>query len=300
MRRKITILIFCLAIIPAVAQERMQRVLSELLNENSEKVLVVAHRGDWRNAPENSLQSIQNCIDMGVDMVEIDLKMTKDSVLVLLHDKTIDRTMSGKGLVQDYTVVELKKMNLKNGAGHATRHQIPTLEEALLLAKGKILVNIDKGYDYFQEVYKILEKTGTTEQCIIKSDSPYSQVIEEQGEVLDKVLFMPVINIDNPNAVKIAEEYLSVLNPSILELVFRQESEELRDLITQIKRYQSKIWINSLWSELCGGYDDDRAIELNEKDESWGWLTKLGATLIQTDRPKELIEYLECNQLRVL
>ena len=59
--------------------------------------MVVSHRGDWRNAPENSIQAFRNCIDMGVDMVELDLKKTKDGVLVLMHDKKIDRTMNGKG-----------------------------------------------------------------------------------------------------------------------------------------------------------------------------------------------------------
>lgn len=80
------------------------------------EILVVAHRADWRNAPENSLQGIQNCIDMGVDMVEIDLKKTKDGHLVVMHDRTINRTMTGKGKPEDYTLAELKAMYLKNGA----------------------------------------------------------------------------------------------------------------------------------------------------------------------------------------
>ena len=48
-----------------------------------------------KNAPENSIQAIQNCIDMGVDMVEIDIRKTKDGHLVLMHDRTIDRTTNG-------------------------------------------------------------------------------------------------------------------------------------------------------------------------------------------------------------
>ena len=133
-------------------------------------VLVVSHRGDWRNAPENSLQAIQNCIEMGVDMVEIDLKRTKDGHLVLMHDKTIDRTTTGKGRPEDYTLKELKEFYLRGGAGHKTRHKIPTFEEVMLLCKGKIMVNVDKGYEYFKEAYAILEETGTVNQCIIKSD----------------------------------------------------------------------------------------------------------------------------------
>lgn len=70
--------------------------------------MVVSHRGDWRNAPENSLQAFQNCIDMGVDMVELDLKKTKDGELILMHDGTLDRTTNGTGKPEDYTLAELK------------------------------------------------------------------------------------------------------------------------------------------------------------------------------------------------
>ena len=125
-------------------------------------------------------------------MVEIDLKKTKDGHLVVMHDKTINRTMTGKGNAEDYTLAELKAMRLKNGAGCKTRHQIPTLEEVMLLCKGKIMVNIDKGYDYFQEAYAVLEKTGTIDHCVIKAGLPYERVKAENGDVLDKVIFMPV------------------------------------------------------------------------------------------------------------
>ena len=90
------ILLVCLVQL-AVAQNRIAEIRENLLGNYSDRVLVVSHRADWRNAPENSLQGIQNCIDMGVDMVEIDLKKTKDGHLVVMHDKTINRTMTGKG-----------------------------------------------------------------------------------------------------------------------------------------------------------------------------------------------------------
>ena len=58
-------------------------------------------------------------------------------------------TTNGTGKPEDYSLAELKKLRLKNGAGCRTRHQIPTLRETMLLCKGKILVNVDKGYEYF-------------------------------------------------------------------------------------------------------------------------------------------------------
>ena len=262
------ILLLCLVQL-AVAQNRIAEIRENLLGNHPDKILVVSHRADWRNAPENSLQGIQNCIDMGVDMVEIDLKRTKDGHLVVMHDKTINRTMSGKGLVEDYTLAELKAMRLKNGVACKTRHQIPTLEEVMLLCKGKIMVNIDKGYDYFQEAYIVLEKTGTVDQCVIKAGLPYEQVKAENGAVLDKVIFMPIVQLHKKGAEAIIDSY----------------------------KTHMKLFINSLWPELCGGHDDDRAVELHQPDESWGWIINQGAKLIQTDRPALLLEYLRKKKL---
>ena len=78
------------------AGRRTDRILAELHDPTSKNVVVVSHRGDWRNWPENSIDAIESVIAMGVDVMEMDLKLTKDSVLVLCHDKTIDRTTSGK------------------------------------------------------------------------------------------------------------------------------------------------------------------------------------------------------------
>lgn len=260
-------------------------------------ILVVSHRADWRNAPENSLQAIQNCIEMEVDMVEIDLKKTKDGQLILMHDKTIDRTTTGKGRPEEYTLEEIRRFNLKNGAGHKTRHKIPTFEEVMTLCKDKIMVNVDKGYDYFQEAYSVLEKTGTVGQCIMKSDNPYEKVKAEHGDVLEKMIFMPVVNLHKEGAEAIIDGYLGHMKPAAFELVFDNDGPEVQRLIKKVRESGARIFINSLWPELCGGHDDDRAVELKEPEESWGWIIGQGAKLIQTDRPALLLEYLKEKKL---
>ena len=275
-----------------IEQPVIEKSVSVTDNLESEGILVVSHRGDWRNAPENSLQAIQNCIDMGVDMVEIDLKKTKDGHLVLMHDKTINRTMNGKGEVEDYTLAELQELFLKGGHGQKTRHKIPTFEEVMTLCKGKIMVNVDKGYDYFKDAYAVLEKTGTVNQCVMKSGHPYEKVKAENGEVLDKMVFMPVVNLHKEGAEAIIDGYLENMKPKAFELVFDNDSAEVLRLIKKVKDSGAKIFINSLWPELCGGHDDDRAVELHEPDESWGWIINQGAKLIQTDRPTFLLDYL--------
>lgn len=256
------------------------------------KVCVISHRGDWRNTPENSIRAIQNCIDLGVNMVEIDIKKTKDNELILLHDKTLDRTTTGKGLPQDYTLAEIKQMRLRNGAGVATSHQIPTLEEAMIVAKGKIWVNIDKGYDYFDLVEKVLEKTGTTQQVLIKAGLPYQKVVAENKAVLDKLFFMPIIDMANPDAMTMVEEYIKNMQPKVFEVCFTQIDQALQNVLDRIQKSGSKVWINTLWPSLCAGLNDDRAVEENQQDSIWGKVIEMGASFIQTDRPKELVNYL--------
>lgn len=106
-RRSIALGWLCILTAVSYAQ-RINEILSDLAAPAQQSVLVVSHRGDWRNAPENSLQAFQNCIDMGVDMVELDLKKTKDGELILMHDGTLDRTTNGTGKPEDYTLAELK------------------------------------------------------------------------------------------------------------------------------------------------------------------------------------------------
>ena len=261
------------------------------------KIIVVSHRADWRNAPENSLQAIKNCIAMGVDMVEVDLNKTKDGHLILMHDRTLNRTTTGKGKPEEYTLEEIKQFYLKGGHGQKTRHKIPTFEETMELCKGKIMVNIDKGYEYFKDAYEILEKTGTVDQCIMKSEHPYEKVVEENGEVLKKMVFMPVVHLNKEGAEKIIDDYIKYLKPKAFELVFKEENPDVLRLIKKVKDSGSKIFINTLWPDLCAGHDDDRAIELGEPEESWGWVIEQGATYIQTDRPALLLEYLRFNRL---
>ena len=259
MKKTIFLLIALLATSLAVCAQRSKTLVKELNDFKSKKVLVVSHRGDWRNAPENSLQAFKNCIDMGVDMIEIDLHKTKDGQLVLMHDNTINRTTDGKGKVSDYTLAELKKLHLRNGMGRVTFHQIPTLEEVLNLSKGKILINIDKGYDYFKDVYVLLEKTGTTDQVVIKSGYDYAKVKADNGDVLNKVIYMPIVNLNKPDAEKMIDSY-KALKPVAIECCFSQVTPDVLRLLKKVNENGSKIWINSLWPSLNAGHDDDRAV----------------------------------------
>ncbi|MEM6726034.1 MAG: glycerophosphodiester phosphodiesterase family protein, partial [Bacteroidota bacterium] len=260
-----------------------------LEDSKDDDVIVIAHRGDWRHAPENSLQAIQNCIDMGVEMVEIDVRETKDGQLVLMHDVTIDRTTTGSGKVNDWTLDSLKSLRLLDGLGIPTRHQIPTLEEALELAKGQIMVNLDKSYAIFDRCFKIIEATGTADQIIMKGKKSRKEVEAEFGQYLDKVHFMPIVSLDQPDAESIIEDYMTHRQPIAFEFLVAVDTFDLEPFFQDLRNRGTSVWINALWPNLCAGYDDERAAQ---NPEIYNWYIEQGVDMIQTDRPALLIEQL--------
>ena len=272
-----------------VEQTSISDLIQNLEDSENNEVIVIAHRGDWRNAPENSLQAIKYCIEMGVDMVEIDIRETKDGELVLMHDETIDRTTNASGYVKDWPLDSLRTLNLLDGLGIETPHRIPTLEEALVLAKDKILINLDKSYKIFDKCYEIMKKTGTLHQVVIKGAKTREEVEHEFGQYLDEVYFMPVLFLPKPDAQKIVDDYLENRLPVAFEFVVKFDSIGMIDYFDDIREKGAGIWVNSLWAHHNGGHDDERAaIDPSVYD----WYIENNIDMIQTDRPELLLTYL--------
>ena len=280
------------------AQTRTDKLLKNLHDKESKYIFVIAHRGDWRNAPENSLQSIEKAIAMKVDMIELDIQPTKDGNFICMHDETLDRTSTGKGPIKDYTTEELKKFVLRSGNGIKTRQPIPTLKEALNVCKGRILVNIDKGGTYIKEIMPIIQECGMEKQVIIKGYYPVEKVKKEYGSN-ESMLYMPIVNLWDKEAVATIQTFIKNFTPIAYELCFKDDANPNLKIIDEIAKSGSRIWMNTLWDSLCGGHDDENAL-LESKDKHWGWMLKHKATMIQTDRPQELIHYLEEKGLRDL
>ncbi len=273
-------------------------LLSQLKTPSDKRIMVAAHRGDWRNAPENSLKAYEYAINLGVDIIEVDLNISKDGVLIIMHDNTLDRTTNGRGRPSDYTLEELKRLHLKNGLGILTAHTIPTLEEVMKLAKGKVLVNLDKSYDYYVEAYGVLKQTGTVRQGIFKADKNYKEVVNRYPMLMDSILFMPVVNLGKPEAATVIKDFQDHLKPVAFELIFEKDTSALLSKLDLIKKKGARIWINSLWASLNGGHYDDLAVDDHNTRDSWDWLIQHGANILQTDRPKEMLLYLKKNKLR--
>lgn len=284
MKRIYTLLYVVFVVLQLSAQNHVEQIREKLINCDSSSVIVVAHRGDWRNFPENSLEAIDNAIKMGVDIVELDVKRTKDGELILMHDRTLDRTTTGKGLVSENTLSDIRKLNLRNGCNIRTIHKVPTLEEALLHAKGKIMINLDQADLYFDQIYELMKKTGTTKQIIMKGRKPVAEVKKQFGSYLEDVIYMPIVDLDVAGAEKQIEAFIKDMSPVAFELLFVKDTNLIPKKLATTLNGRSLIWYNTLWDTMAGGHDDD--MSLQNPDSGYGYLIDiLGCRIIQTDRP---------------
>lgn len=106
--------------------------------------MIYAHRGASGYAPENTLEAFRLAMDMGADGFELDVHLSKDGELVVIHDETVDRTTNGTGLVMNLTLAELKNLDASNGMGNYQGARIPTLGEVYDLIKDtKHIVNVE-------------------------------------------------------------------------------------------------------------------------------------------------------------
>ncbi len=109
------------------------------------KKVISGHRGTVEyGLPENSIEGMAEVLKHTYAIFELDPRLTKDGIPVLMHDATLERTTTGVGKVSDFTLEELKKLFLKDVNGNITPYKIPTLEEVIIWAKGKTILNLDK------------------------------------------------------------------------------------------------------------------------------------------------------------
>ena len=286
---------------------RADAIAAEIRNPESDYVVVICHRGDWRNFPENSIPAIESIIRMGADMMELDLKKTSDGVLVLSHDGDVRRCTNfgwvfrnepGKSArISDLTYEEICRLSLKTGHDVTldTLH-IPTLREALLCCKDRICVNVDPGFDYYDEVLAIAEELGVTDQLIIKSGNPIDVVAKRMAPYAHNIMYMPVIGIQGKSGRELFNNYmLRGFVPPAYEICWgSNEDGAFAEACLRVRAQGSKIWVNTIWGSLCGGNgnDDDAAYVAADPGDVYQQYIDAGVSMIQTDRPELLIGWL--------
>jgi glycerophosphoryl diester phosphodiesterase len=131
--------------------------------------LIGAHRGGPATGyPENALATFAHSLTHGPVLLETDVRMTEDSVLVLMHDETLGRTTTGSGPVRDRTLSDLRTLRLVTDSGNTTRYQVPTVAEALAWAEGRAVLQLDVKEDVPRSlVTDLLRRMDALDQALV-------------------------------------------------------------------------------------------------------------------------------------
>ncbi len=252
----------------------------EFNNASSNTILVAAHRGAHNGNFENSIASTKNAIKLGVDIIEMDVRTTKDGHLVLMHDSKIDRTTTGTGKVEDLTLAEIRKYKLKAPYGRISDETVPTFEEFLKVIKGKILVDIDMKTDNAKGVVEAVLKTGTMKD-VFYFDNDY-HVLDEIKRYDPSAQLMP-----RTYNFHMADSAIVKFKPHIIHIDPKFYTEELTEMI---RNNNARVLINALGEADC-------YIRNGHGEEVLEKLTGKGANVIQTNEPEMLLELLRAKGL---
>lgn len=279
--KTIFILLIFLSLSSLAQETKLDSILDDYHN-NPEQILVAAHRATNPNYPENSLAAIAESIRIGVDIVEIDIRKSKDGQLVIMHDKTIDRTTNGAGKVDDFTLAELKEFRLKLG-NNITNEQIPTFEEVLQLTKGKMLLDVDfklEGEAAVRQTFKLIETYGMENQILFfLYDYPETAQYQKLNKDI-KIMPRAYSRKDIRNIRKLED----------ISIIHIDDSYYRNGTMRRLIKSGYRVWINAL-----GKYD---RMETEAKNSGFdALLSRKYVNVIQTDLPEELLNYLRLRNL---
>jgi glycerophosphoryl diester phosphodiesterase len=295
---------------PSFARTRAAQIAAKF-NDPRGGIFVVAHRGCHNpspqlampSAPENSLQGLAQCIRLGVDMMETDVRRTKDGALVIMHDPSVDRTTDGTGLVADLTFAQIRRLHLKNNFGGEmspvlTDQQVPTLDEMLAAARGRIMLNLDIKEAIYPEVIAAAVRCGVAGEVLVKTvvDSVESPLADKAP--YRETLYMPVIYPSDAPAMLdltkvVAAQAGGAHRIPAVEMVYLTEPQ-FDAVRAAAKAADIRLWTNSLTEVgvlgvVTQGGDIDA---LRDQGATWGRLIDAGVSVIQTDEPAALLDYL--------
>ncbi|MFD1769151.1 glycerophosphodiester phosphodiesterase family protein [Sphingobacterium suaedae] len=250
--------------------------------------LVSAHRGGPDvDYPENALETFQRVAYKTPAIIECDIALTKDSVLVLIHDETLDRTTTGKGRVNRHTLDELNELYLKDETGNTTNYRIPTLDETLAWGVGKVIFTLD-----------------------VKKNVPYRMVIDAIRRTKSEAYVVIITYSADQAAVvhNLAPDLMISASIKNSEDLVRLNDRDVPDtrLVAFVGTSQADKKLTDLLHQhgiLCilgtiGNLDDQAA---QRGDQLYAEFIENGADILSTDRPlqaaKSLSYYIQKREL---
>ncbi|TDX00129.1 glycerophosphodiester phosphodiesterase family protein [Dinghuibacter silviterrae] len=266
-------MITCLAAATAMAQHLAP------LPEKDHRFIVACHRGDHTHAPENTLAAFTNAIADGADFIEIDLRTTVDSQLVIMHDASLNRMTNGKGLVKDLPFDTIRALQVTDRAHPEWgSFPVPTFREVLALAKGKINIYLDFKNAEPAVAYKMIVEAGMEKHVVV-----YINAVQQFYKWRQVAPDMPLM-VSLPGYVKDTASLNGFLSKTPVEILDGDYSQYTADMVTLAT--QTGHWV---FPDVEGP---------NETPALWDIPIKEGVRALLTDHPADLIKYLESQGLR--
>ena len=239
---------------------------------------IFAHRGASGYAPENTLEAFALAMDIGADGIELDVQMTKDGEVVVIHDETINRVSDGKGRVKDYTLVQLREFSFDNHMECYGHVSIPTLKEVLELVRpSKMDVNIElkTGIYWYptleEKVMEIVKNCGMEERVIYSSFNHYSvQKIRELDSKAETAYLYSDVILDVENYAK--RTGVCGLHPAVYHLKMAGFMEKYKESSCKVRVWtvddiqDMHLFIRHELEAVITNYPD-KALEIRRKYE---------------------------------
>jgi glycerophosphoryl diester phosphodiesterase len=230
-------------------------------------VVVISHRGEHLHHPENTMPAYRAALDAGADFIETDVRTTSDGKLVIMHDSSVDRCTNGHGEVAAMTLAEIRKLDAGAKVYGFRGTPVPTFEEVLEFARGKIGVYIDAKRISAADLVAAVRKFGMEDQVVVYGGMELHRGVRQ---LEPRIQVMP-----EAGSVEAAAKSIAEMQPRVMAFDARDFKDEIIALALQAK---TGIYVDRL------GADDT--------PESWADAIRRGATGIQSDHPAELVQFL--------
>ncbi len=265
--------------------ERIMRIFKNPLDYPN-YCIVAAHRGYWKDVPENTLEAYDRTIATGADMVELDVRFTKDKKLVVFHDMCLDRITNGTGYISDKTWPEIQSLFLKDRLGNITTYKMVSLEEVLTHLKDKILINFDikernteANPDAFWEAMEasisLATSLGVLDQLIIKAKYSPNKIdtqLAKANVTLKDLIYTPVaFGWDTSNMDGYVDSYINKEEIAAIELTYKTDYDPILQKIAPTINNGVRVGNYSFWPEECGGvWSEDLIFDVNNPCQANG------------------------------
>lgn len=232
------------------------------------KIVAISHRGEHLHHPENTIPAFEEAIRLGADFIEVDVQTTSDGKLVLSHDGTVNRCTNGEGKVSEMTFQQLQALDAGIKYGPEFKGtRIPTFDQVLDLARGKIGVYVDVKNASAQDLVSHIDGHGMTDHVVIYCNLRIAKQIQELNP---KLKVMP-----ESSSVEHAKLLIDQLHPKVIAFGAGDFKPEI---IAVVKEAHAEIYVDRMGA--------------TDAPEGWQSAIDAGADGIQSDRPGPLVEYL--------